>query len=182
MARIGDGLSRQDRGLSPARRRSSGSTGERVFECRGHAGVRPARAHESRRRRRSARRPGPRARGLVCSSCADATRRAGRTGRPGMRLAPVRELAGARLDQAARSSPLTWPGREPAAWGTRTTSAPRARIIRARSRLLPSDMTATKGWPRTAQTIARPRSGVPARELNDGLAGLELAGRERHPR
>ena len=46
-------------------------------------------------------------------------------------------------------------------WGTSTTSAPSARIIRARSVELPALMTATKGCPRTAQTMARPVPMLP---------------------
>lgn len=49
----------------------------------------------------------------------------------------------------------------PVAWGTRRTSAPRARIICARSGELPSLMTAMKGWPKTPQTMARPVPMLP---------------------
>ena len=49
----------------------------------------------------------------------------------------------------------------PAAWSTSTTSAPRARIIAARSSELPRDITATKGCPVTAHTMASPVPVLP---------------------
>ncbi len=49
----------------------------------------------------------------------------------------------------------------PGAWSTRTTTAPRAAIWRARSLLFPFDMTATKGCPRAAHTMARPVPVLP---------------------
>jgi len=57
---------------------------------------------------------------------------------------------------SARSSPETCPGGESGACSTNTTSAPRALIIRALSGVFPLDITATKGYPFTAHTMASP--------------------------
>ena len=117
------------------------------------------RSRGNRRRRRSGRRPAPRARGRSVAR-GPGRCRAARTGRA--RKAPrSATIVEAAASTRARSSPVTRPGTEPGAWSIRTTSAPRAAIIRARSTLLPRDMTATNGCPRARQTIARPVPVLP---------------------
>jgi hypothetical protein len=68
-----------------------------------------------------------------------------------------------RGDSVALSSwtPDTCPATERCAWSTSTTSAPSARIIRARSGELPRDITATNVYPFTPQTMARPVPVLP---------------------
>ena len=82
-----------------------------------------------------------------------------------------RAMLDAASSTKARSSPETWPATEPARCSTRTTSAPSAHIIVARSSELPADMTATKGWPVTPHTIANPVPVLPLVSSTTGCPG-----------
>ena len=90
------------------------------------------------------------------------------------RAAPSDDLGGSLLDQG-QVGPGDLAVDRPLGLVDDDHLGPKAVIWRTRSTEFPREITATNGWPRARQTIARPVPVLPAGQLDDRLARLQLA-------